>query len=591
MPWVTVRQSTSILRYLFSKNTAYLASWVLISLAAAGPRLTTDLPSLSPTNHSDIMLVVDVSRSMNVTDTQPSRLQRARIEIEEFLMRANGSRIGIIVFAARAHLFVPLTFDHRVIQHYLRYIDDLILPTHGSDPIAAIKMAQKELKDSTQPPAIIILSDGDFYEMAEKERPSDFLPDNIQVYGLGIGTKEGGGIPLANGEWLKHEGIPVISRLNEKNMEDLVKNKNKPHNNYISATKGGRDWEMIYDQGILRVSPTKKQASKDTTAWDELFIWPLFPALILLWVSLSPFGLNIPRSSINRKKTNSPSINGILIAFLSIATITIVFPKMSAADGLDIENKIDIFHAFKKYNNADYASALDLYQNITGYSARLGEGSCNYKLKNYSGAIQQYSQSVMLANNDKERATALFNLGNAYFQTGNYKVASSIYHDASLYNPAQKNIQHNLQFSRELKKSVDQRASKRFAESHPGSGPQMGPSQESLNNNQTGSMAVDQSINRKIEDLPLPEIDNISASALEILIQKGLQRVHLAAKNNSHDNGMNASRQKLSTLTARLMMSKLEDQQTTLWKRLFEIEEGFPAPLSSPRNVPGLPAW
>jgi len=144
MPWVIHHQSTSFLKSIFSKNSAFIFSWILIGLAAAGPRLPSDTSKHNPVVNIAMMLVVDVSRSMHITDIQPSRLRRAKFEIEELLGRANGARVGIVVFSARPHLFVPLTFDHEAVRHYLQSLDSLILPTNGSDPVAAINLAYNE---------------------------------------------------------------------------------------------------------------------------------------------------------------------------------------------------------------------------------------------------------------------------------------------------------------------------------------------------------------------------------------------------------------------------------------------------------------
>lgn len=636
LPWVTYQQSTGFFNTLFSKNSAYVFAWVLIGVALAGPRLPLDRTIREAATDIDIMLVVDVSRSMHATDIAPSRLRRAQIEIEEFLGRVGRTRIGVVVFAARPHLFVPLTSDHEALRYYLQSLDNLTLPTNGSDPIAALKFASSEFTSSDTPSAIILLSDGDFPELSGSEFTSDFTQADIPVYALGIGSQEGEAIPLENGEWLQHEGRPVISRLNERNLQallerrngrgegDLIKSnlQNSYQTYYSLATDDDRDWQKIYNEGIAKLAVTSNENSGHGIIWDELFYWPLSSALILLWISLIPFSLHESLlallKGLGRRlsgkpahqhyqpgniKTDSNKKAAVIIILITTVIGVGLYPHQNvlATGQADSTNTINSnlnataetnkMIAFKKYNNADYSAAAGLYKNITGYEARLGEGACYYKLEDYNSAVRQFGLASLAANNDNERAIALFNLGNAYFWLGDYAQAETVFSDALLYNPGQKNIQHNLEFSIALKKAVEDRLRTTSPFSRMGSGPQLAPSSEVIENNQGGSLSIDQSDSPLLKELPLPELADISDADLEFLINKGLGKIRLAAEDSSTATHLAYTRKKLSVINARLMMSALEDQQIKVWKRLFEMEEGFPAPLTGPRDIPGVAPW
>jgi len=128
-PWIVFPTRYTFTKQIFSKNFAYLLGWLLFSISLAGPR--------TPLNHTEneqflganIMLLVDLSQSMRAMDVEPNRLRRAKIEIYEFLEKAKDHRVGITVFSARPHLFVPLTFDHVVLKKYLESLDKLSFPT------------------------------------------------------------------------------------------------------------------------------------------------------------------------------------------------------------------------------------------------------------------------------------------------------------------------------------------------------------------------------------------------------------------------------------------------------------------------------
>ncbi len=605
MPWVAVQQRTHLRKRLISKNSAYLLAWLLIGIAAAGPRLPLQLATMEQVTNLDIMLVVDVSRSMQATDIQPSRLRRAQIEIEELLSRAKGKRIGIIVFAARPHLLSPPTSDMSALRFYLRTLNSLTLPTTGSNPITALAFAQKELRNSINPTAIILLSDGDFpttMEIAGSQK------SKIPLFILGIGSKEGAGIPLKNGQWLAHEGQPVVSRLNEKSLRNLIAQNDNTgigsniDKHYSRVRKDDSDWQKLYDNGISQLGTRLEETDADhKIIWQQLYHWPLFIAILLLLISLLPFGLPLRTRSVTQEGTNKgrsvhttrsviSTANKALVIFFGIVLL-MIYPYQPVSASTLMADNVNVMQAYKHYTNKNYPAAIAIYQRLSGYAARFGEASSLYKTTDYSGAIRQFSLAVLAASNDQQRATVLFNLGNSYFQTGNYAAAITSYADVLKYQSANKNTLHNLKFSRALKKAVDERLQKiKKRSARMGRGPQSAPSEESINSNQSGSLAIDEGSDSK-KDIPLPELADLSSDALERLIKKGLAQIQLADNTTGTKSSETFQHNQLAFINARVRMSELEDQQDLLWKHLFEMEEGFPAPLAEPRQVPGVSPW
>ena len=596
LPWVVAKPQTNIQRRLFSKNSAYLLAWLLLGIALSGPRLPLQHQTLAQPTNLDLMLVVDVSRSMQATDIRPSRLQRAQIEIEELLARTRGNRIGIIVYAAHPHLLTPLTSDMSALRFYLQTLDTLTLPTMGSEPAAALELAQDTLRNSTKPTAIILLSDGDFPTAITSTRTTGAT---APLFVLGIGSQEGAAIPLQTGQWLEHNGQPVISRLNEAALRTLA---GKSSNNGISGqysrtTDDDKDWQQLYDDGIARLATRPAGDDADhRILWRQLYHWPLFIAILLLWIALTPYEFSTRTRLASQKATHKdghapihsstiiPTVKTLLVIS---GVLLLTFYPHQPADAADVSET----QAYRNYENKDYSAAISIYKKLSGYPARLGQGASHYKAADYNGAIRQFSQAVLDAHNDPQRASALFNLGNSYFQTGNYAAAITTYADALKYRPNHKNAEHNLQFSRALKKAVDQRIkAKRDKAARMGRGPQRAAIDESTNTNASISLSIDEDASPK-NNRPLPELADLSSKTLERLIEKGLSQIQLAASSKGNKDNAAYQRDQLAFINARLRMAELDDQQVLLWKRLFEMEEGFPAPLSAPRPVPGVPAW
>ena len=143
-----------------------MLAWLLLAISLAGPRLLLEQPARADKPDMNIMLVVDVSRSMRVRDIQPDRLRRVQIEINELLHRASNNRIGLILYTARAHVFVPFTRDMSALKYYLELMDSIPLPTLGSSAYSALELARKEIERANfdNNSAILWFTDGDFTE-------------------------------------------------------------------------------------------------------------------------------------------------------------------------------------------------------------------------------------------------------------------------------------------------------------------------------------------------------------------------------------------------------------------------------------------
>ena len=199
--------------------------WVLGIIAMAGPRWNyTDITVFQP--GSDLIIVFDLSRSMEAIDVKPSRLARARQEVEDLINLNQGSvRIGMIAFATVAHVIAPITEDSYALRHLLPSLSTNLLQLQGSRFISALDRAHRLF--AGQPPgnsrAILLISDGDFDEPAIEESVSRLRAEGIKLYVLGVGSVEGSSVAGPRGSWLEDgKGQRVISRLEESSLKALA---------------------------------------------------------------------------------------------------------------------------------------------------------------------------------------------------------------------------------------------------------------------------------------------------------------------------------------------------------------------------------
>jgi Ca-activated chloride channel family protein len=509
-------------------------------------------------------------------DVEPNRLRRAKIEIYEFLEKAKDHRIGITVFSARPHLFVPLTFDHVVLKKYLESLDKLSFPTMGSDPVAAIAFAQKELNKSKGKSAIILLTDGDF-KSTENVQIEELRTAKIPLYVLGVGTVEGEAVQLADGSWLKHKQQHVVSKMNEDNLRQLASQLN---GKYSPVYDDNEDWKTLYEQGVARLNLLTNSDTEQRIAWRELFPWFLFPSLFLFWFSL-------------RTKQFKYYKNITLFTFISSLMI---FTPEKNANAFELGETIEQ-SAYRAYHKKNYSKAVELYQNVAGdrvYHGYLGRANSLYKMGHYQKAIQQYTVAILNSQNDTQRANALYNLANSYFRTGDFNSAIRTYKDVLRYQAENKASLHNINISQTLQKNIEQRLKEKekiIASMRQGRGPRSENIADGTDIGENTSVSIGGNENTLSENIPLPKLPDINEDIVKQLILSGLENIKLAELGYEEQTLKHDVNKNINLTKAQQQLKLINDSQHILWKRLFEIEEGFPAPVESPRKLPGVKPW
>ncbi|GMR15861.1 MAG: hypothetical protein BMS9Abin31_0155 [Gammaproteobacteria bacterium] len=576
-PAVISITAKSILNTVLSKNSAYLLAWLLFSIAMAGPRIPISKNTNEQILGANIMLVVDLSRSMKATDIEPNRLRRAKIEINEFLEKAQNHRIGITVFSARAHLFVPLTSDHLALKTYLKMLDDLTFPTLGSDPVAAIMLAKNELQQFKGKSAIILVTDGDFSSPLTQKHYSqlDSLKKaNIPLYILGAGTVEGEAVQLADGGWLKYKQQAVISKMEEKSLKNLA---NRFDGKYSAIYDDNSDWNTLYDQGISQYNSISDIDSKQYILWRELYIYFLIPALFLFILALTPYQFKALKNT---------------TATLLFSLVFYSFPNNDAiAFELFSNTEKEAYTAYTKEN---YQQAEKLYQNLSGYISYFGRGNSLYKMGHYQKARSQFIQALLNSKTDTQRANALFNLANSHFRTGDFSSAISSYQDALRYQPENKASIYNINISQVLKKNIELRQKEMqalFASPRQGKGPRSANSSAGSDIGENTSVSVGDSSNKLNQEIPLPDLPDLNEDTIKKLLLSGLDNIKLAENNELRFKSSSSPDKDLNLIKAKLQLDVLTDSPQLLWKRIFEIEEGFPAPVDTPHTLPGVKPW
>jgi Ca-activated chloride channel family protein len=231
----------------------------------------------------EILLAIDLSRSMLTPDVKPSRLERSKLLIQSLLERLAGERVGLAVFAGTAFLQSPLSADYEILREFLPALGPDFLPEGGSNYGALLETALGAFGTTTAADRfLVILSDGEATDEEWKAKVEELKKKNIRVLGLGVGTAGGGMIPDANGQFVKDErGAVVLSKLEGATLQQLAQ-----------ATDGVyRDASAWVDVAglvneTIEAGRKGEFVEKQTVRLVERFQWPLAFGLWCLLMSL-----------------------------------------------------------------------------------------------------------------------------------------------------------------------------------------------------------------------------------------------------------------------------------------------------------------
>jgi Ca-activated chloride channel family protein len=201
---------------------ASLTGLLLLALALARPQCGTRT-ELARRTGVDVVVALDVSRSMLARDVKPNRLGRATLEVGALIDALAGDRVGLVVFAGEAFVQCPLTTDYAAARLFLRAVSPQSVPQQGSDLGNGLSAAQQVLEGSEasagRSKVVLLVSDGEDLEGGVREAAAQLAEVGIRIFALAVGSAAGEPIPLGDaagrleGYQKDRSGQPVVTRL------------------------------------------------------------------------------------------------------------------------------------------------------------------------------------------------------------------------------------------------------------------------------------------------------------------------------------------------------------------------------------------
>jgi len=261
-------------------------SLLLLALAFAGIALARpQWGELKPSGQflgEDVVFVMDCSYSMLSTDVRPSRLQRAKLAVADFVRAHGRGRVGLVAFAGSAFLQCPLTLDYDAFQDSLLALDARTIPIPGTDIGQALSEANQAMEKGSRRKLVVLLTDGEDLENSGLKTAQALATNGVVIFTVGVGTPSGSEIQMLNPagqlELVRDaKGEVVRSRLDEKMLT------------VIAAATGGDYYALgPLSEGLMKVRTAVEtldrapELQRSRNYGIDRYYWPVAVLLALL---------------------------------------------------------------------------------------------------------------------------------------------------------------------------------------------------------------------------------------------------------------------------------------------------------------------
>lgn len=233
----------------------------------------------------DVVVALDVSKSMLATDLAPNRLERAKQFIIKLMTAMPDDRIGLVLFAGRSYLQMPLTADHGSAQLFVGSASPDAIPQQGTVISDALEMSLKAFNPKERRfKAIVLISDGEDHDAEAVKTAEEMAPQGVMINTVGVGSAEGSFIvdPATGQNKTDEFGATVVSRLNEETLRQIAE---KTNGIYTKLEDSEQSVSAVKDQ----LSQIEARAYGDVSLINYKTFYMWFAGAMLLFLLLENF--------------------------------------------------------------------------------------------------------------------------------------------------------------------------------------------------------------------------------------------------------------------------------------------------------------
>ncbi len=429
-----------------AKLTLQVIALGLVVAALARPQLGSRA-TLSRQFGLDVVVALDVSRSMLARDVYPSRLERAKRELDNLLDELIGDRVGTVAFAGET-ISYPLTLDFQAVRMFARSLTPHEVPAGGTSLARALRAGIEMLRRVRGGPrraqVMVLMTDGEDTTGEPLAAAREAAAEGIRVYTIGIGTLAGELVPQlgqegrAEGFVRNADGDLVTSKLDEARLRRVAEVTGGDYFR-IDPKRFGVDAVRLALANLQRA----EHEARVVRRYDEGYAWFLFPAFMLLLLEAVTG---------DRKRSAAPiaSAAALLPQAARVGVLLALVPMLFGFDLL-LAPDPDVEEGNRALAEGRAKDALGRYERAllrlpAEPGLHLDRGAALYALGRFEEAQREFLRATE-ARDQALKAQGFYNMGNAFFRAGKYVEAQQAYVRALGLEPRDVAAKWNLELA------------------------------------------------------------------------------------------------------------------------------------------------
>jgi len=293
------------------QNRLWLLALALTIIALARPQWGAQVRVVEQEG-VQVMVALDVSKSMLAQDIKPDRLTRAKMEISELMDRLDGDEIGLVLFSGASFIQFPLTSDYNTARLFLNNANPSVISRPGTEIGDAIRTAVGGFDDQrSSQKVIVIVTDGENHQPDAIAQAQKAAEQDILIYTIGFGSSQGEPIPefgpdgAVVGYLTDQSGQTVLTRLDEGTLKEIAQ---AGSGRYFPASADGSELAALTSE-LDKLQAAQLDSRFETTKIERFQIFLLGAILALITSEFIPTGL---QNSDPRKKIRWASMRAVL---------------------------------------------------------------------------------------------------------------------------------------------------------------------------------------------------------------------------------------------------------------------------------------
>ena len=410
-----------------AKVVIILIAIVLLIITAANPHKQIKSETTLG-NGIDVMIALDVSKSMLAADEQPTRLDKAKEFIYKLIQNIQDNRVGLVVFAGKAYLQMPLTNDVAALKMFLDNANPNLINYQGTNIGEALSLCSNSLDTKEKKyKAAILITDGEDQDTNALEAAKDLSDKGVIVHTIGVGEETGTEIIESGKSNFKRDanGNTVITKLNTSLLEQIASTTGGSYHHLDNIELVSKDLSDI-------LNSMEKKGINNARGYAEYQSY----YFIFLGLAIALLVLEIFISEMKSKKVfNRATLGLVLMLFF-------VIPSFSQVNAIKGANKL--------YKKGDYKAAQSEYEKVLENNAQnkvalFNYANCLYKQEQYSASVKQLDLLIENSSDVSIKASAWYNKGMAEVRLQLYEQAKTSFTRALLLNSSDEDARENLQ--------------------------------------------------------------------------------------------------------------------------------------------------